>query len=118
MSNVKKYTKIPLTIEAIQYTNSQDLSRISEIIEFTGHKFQVRDIKDVGDSVITAEVYDELHDTWVGVKDGDYIIRGIDGEFYPHDEALFPQAYIESWQQEAAEVKQNANPTPASLQNT
>ena len=110
MSNVKKYTKIPLTIEAIQYTNNQDLSRISEIIEFTGHKFEIRSILDAMNSVITAEVYDELHDTWVGVKDGDYIIKGLSGEFYPHDEALFPQAYIESWEQEAAEIKENTNP--------
>lgn len=117
MSNVKKYTKIPLTISAIQYTNSQDLSRISEIIDFTDHHFRVRDVEEADGSVITAEVYDTLHETWVGVKDGDYIIRGIEGEFYPHDEALFPQAYIESWQQEAAEIKENANPTPASLQN-
>lgn len=118
MSNVKLYSKIPVTISAIQYTGSQDLSRVSEIIDFTGHRFRVRDIKDVDGSVITAEVYDELHDTWVGVKDGDYIIKGIQGEFYPHDEALFPQAYIENWQQEAAEIKENANPLPASLQNT
>lgn len=111
MSNVKKYTKIPLTIEAIQYTDNQDLSRISEIIEFTGHKFEIRDVLDSADSQITADVYDELHDTWVGVKNGDYIIKGIKGEFYPHDEALFPQAYIESWEQEAAEIKENTNPT-------
>lgn len=111
MSNVKLYSKIPVTISAIQYTNSQDLSRISEIIEFTDHKFQVRDVLEVGDSVITAEVYDELHDTWVGVKNGDYIIKGLQGEFYPHDEALFPHAYIESWKQEAEDIRSELPPT-------
>lgn len=108
---VKKYSKIPLTIEAIQFTNSQDLTNVSEILDFTDHKFRVRDIRDVCNSVITAEVYDELHETWVGVKDGDYIIKGIKGEFYPHDAALFPQAYVESWQQEAFDIFQEVNPS-------
>lgn len=107
---VRLYSKIPVTIKAIQFNGSQDLSNVSEIIEFTDHKFRVRDIRDISNSVITAEVYDELHDTWVGVKDGDYIIQGIKGEFYPHDAELFPQAYVESWQQEAADIFQEVNP--------
>lgn len=95
MSPVKSYTKIPLTIQAIQFNGSQDLSNVSEILDFTDHKFRTRDIRDIGNSVITAEVYDELHETWVGVKDSDYIIKGLKGEFYPHDAALFPEAYDE-----------------------
>ena len=87
------YRKLPVEIEAIQFYGSQNLANISEILSFTDHKFRVRDIRDVSNSVITAEVYDELHDTWVGVKDGDYIIKGLKGEFYPHDETLFPLAY-------------------------
>lgn len=109
MSNIKLYSKIPVTVRVLQYTNSQDLSRISELLDFTDHKFRTRD--NVGDSIITAEVYDELHDTWVGVKDGDYIIEGLQGEFYPHDAELFPQAYIENWKQEASDIIENANPT-------
>lgn len=111
MSNVKLYSKIPVTISAIQYTNPEDADRIAEIIGFSGAAFRIRNEWERKDSVITAEIYDELHDTWVGVKNGDYIIKGLQGEFYPHDEALFPQAYIENWQQEAADIKENVNPT-------
>lgn len=32
---------------------------------------------------ITAAVYDFLHETWVGVKDGQWIMRGTEGELYP-----------------------------------
>lgn len=91
----KQYIKKPLGVWAIQFNNSQDLSNVSEVLDFTDHQFRIRDIRDVGNSVITAEVYDYLHDTWVGVKDGDFIIRGLEGEFYPHDAPLFPVAYDE-----------------------
>lgn len=93
----KQYRKKPLGVWAIQFTTSQDLSNVSEVLDFTDHKFRTRDIREVGNSVITAEVYDELHDTWVGVKDGDFIIRGIKGEFYPHDGPLMPEVYDEVW---------------------
>lgn len=42
---------------------------------------------------ITALVWDELHSSWVGVKPGDMIIRGMKGEYYPHDGDLFWKAY-------------------------
>jgi hypothetical protein len=108
MTEVKLYSKLPITIQAILYTNPEDSETVMNIIEFTDEKFRIRR---GGTSVITAEVYDELHDTWVGVKNGDYIIKGIKGEFYPHDGALFPQAYIESWQQEAFEIFNETPPT-------
>ena len=108
---VRSYSKLPVTIQAIQYTNSQDLSNVSEILDFTDHKFRTRDVTEIGNSVITAEVYDELHDTWVGVKDGDYIIKGLQGEFYPHDKDLFPLAYTESVQQQVTDILSEVNPS-------
>jgi hypothetical protein len=106
---VKTYEKLPVRIQAIQFNGSEDLSNVAEIIEFTDHKFRVRDIRDVGNSVITAEVYDELHETWVGVKDSDFIIKGIKGEFYPHDGPLFPQSYTEIWEQKAFDIFEASN---------
>jgi hypothetical protein len=110
MSNIKIYTKLPVKVRAIQYTNPEDVERIGEIVGFAGAAFRVRNDWERKDSIITAEIYDELHDTWVGVKNGDYIIEGLSGEFFPHDEALFPQTYIESWEQEAWEMKQELPP--------
>lgn len=92
---VKYYTKKLIPVAAVQYLGSQDLTSVSEVLDFTDHKFRTRDIKEVGNSVITAEVYDYLHETWVGVKDNDFIIRGLQGEFYPHDGPLMSEAYDE-----------------------
>lgn len=105
---VKTYRKRPVEIHAIQYTNSGDAKNVQDISEFTMTdadwsvtQFIIlndedRDQKSWGPD-ITAAVFDDLHDTWVGVKDGQFIIKGLQGEFYPHDEALFPEAYEEVW---------------------
>lgn len=42
---------------------------------------------------IDAQVWDKLHSTWVGVKIGDWIIKGVKGEFYPCDKNVFQETY-------------------------
>ena len=39
------------------------------------------------------EVYDFLHDTWVNVYPGQWIIKGTKGEFYPCDAEVFEAKY-------------------------
>lgn len=97
MTEVKSYSKIPVTIQALQYTGPEDTENTAKMVEFTDHQFEVRAPDERESSIITAEVYDFLHETWVGVKNGDYIIKGLEGEFYPHDQALFPRSYVEIW---------------------
>ena len=41
----------------------------------------------------TAVVYDTLHGTWVNVSTGDWIIRGVEGEFYPCRPDVFAETY-------------------------
>lgn len=85
-----KFRKKPVVIEAVQFTGTNH----KEIKEFTRGGFEALDPNErERDSDITAEVWDELHETWVGVKDWQWIIEGLAGEFYPHDAELFEQAY-------------------------
>ena len=44
-------------------------------------------------SDVVAAIYDKLHDTWVGVKKGQWIICGVKGEFYPCDDETFRETY-------------------------
>lgn len=55
---------------------------------------------------IYAEVWDKLHATWVGVKPNDWIIRGIQGEYYPCDGDVFVNTYdpVEDAEVQAARV--------------
>ncbi len=47
------------------------------------------------DPSITAEVWDFLHQTWIGVKVGQWIVKGAKGEFYPCDDDTFHWKYEE-----------------------
>lgn len=44
---------------------------------------------------LTAEVFDKLHNAWIGVAPGQWIVRGVKGEFYPCDDETFHWKYEE-----------------------
>ena len=89
----KAYTFVakPLPIEAIKF-NGKNFEAVKA---FTGElKFRkVGTRKDFAQLNVVAEVYDHLHDTWVGVKEGQWIAKGMLGEFYPIAPAVFDQKY-------------------------
>lgn len=85
-----KFRKKPIVVEAIQYTGANH----AEIETFAPGMFEGLDVADrVDNPSVTAEVWDKLHDTWVGVKDGQWIIRGVQGEFYPCDPNVLAETY-------------------------
>lgn len=85
-----RFRKRPIEIEATQWTGRN----LAELRAWTGGEFEPVHVTDrVEDPEITAEVYDELHSTWVGVKDGQWILRGVKGEFYPCDEEVLAETY-------------------------
>lgn len=71
----------PLTVQAVRFTGHN----YAEVQSFTGpgHFMQVQPRHVPGDGVIVAEVYSVLHAEWVGVRVGQWIIRGVIGELYP-----------------------------------
>jgi hypothetical protein len=88
---VKSYMKIPVTIQAIQWTGMN----LKEIIAFTGlhpsaEKWTWDQYEEVvendGLKIFTLE--GPLHATI-----GDWIIRGIKGEFYPCKPDIFEATY-------------------------
>lgn len=90
MTGPKRFRKKPVEVEAIQFDGSNFLA----VETFTSGRFHdVLPEDRLDDPDITAEVWDELHSTWVGVKDGQWIIRGVQGEFYPCDADVFAATY-------------------------
>lgn len=75
---VKKYRKKPVVVEAIQWTGDNT----SEIMKWVGDRAYFRDtlyIKTLeGDHIASV---------------GDYIIKGIEGEFYPCKPDIFKKTY-------------------------
>lgn len=82
---VRRYRKKSVEIEAVQWTGDVNPVRV-----LAGGLFHPLCIPR-GD--ITAEVKDVLHNTWLGVKDGEWIIKGVKGELYPCDDEVFAATY-------------------------
>ncbi len=96
------YRKKPVEVEAVQFAGYN----FSAVAIFTGFHIardaptcEIQNFQRAGsyavwdDPEIVAEVWDKLHSTWVGVKINQWIIRGIDGEFYPCDDDVFKRSY-------------------------
>lgn len=87
---VAKYRKLPIEVEAVRWTGSN----LSEMASFAGAMFQENGPEDQAeDPEMTAQIYDELHSTWVSLRTGDWVLRGIKGEFYPCAAEVFQATY-------------------------
>lgn len=76
------FRKKPVEVQAMQWTGENS----AEAYSFTRGQF---DSEKAG----VAQVYDFLHDTWVWLDAGDWIIQGIQGEFYPCKQDIFAETY-------------------------
>lgn len=81
-----KYRKRPIVVEAHYWDGTDEC--LYEMRTWTVEWFRRADA-----GIYTAEVYDKLHDTWVKLCTGDYVIQGLAGEFYPCEKAVFDATY-------------------------
>jgi predicted component of type VI protein secretion system len=96
---IKQYKKKPIVISAVQFTGDN----FDEIKQFTNKQFRpvpVEALRETDqhfpyEAGVVAEIFDKLHDTWVGVKTSQWIIKGVAGEFYPCDATVFDATYDE-----------------------
>ncbi len=101
-----KYRKKPIEVDAICFTGGNFVA-IRKWQENFGDKPCFWSVGISSPQIkegIYAEVWDKLHNTWVGVKVDDWIIRGIDGEYYPCDGAVFKRTYDEVDDSQVEEV--------------
>lgn len=94
MSEVKQYQTRKTVIEAIQFNSDEDLEAIQE---FTGaDNFSLVAEEDRNDDPdMRGQIFDKLHNTWVHVYYGQWIIKGTEGEFYPCAGNVFLKKYEE-----------------------
>lgn len=78
---IKKYRKKPVVIEAVQFTGNFD-----EIEEFVGGDAEYRP----GVGLVVATLEGPLH-----ASRNDWIIKGVQGEFYPCKPDIFEATYEE-----------------------
>lgn len=87
-----KYRKKPVEIEAEPWLGHNPLV-LKTFARGNFHVLSEEDRQACDDPDATAEVFDDLHSTWVLVFTGDYIIRGVKGEFYPCRPDVFAETY-------------------------
>lgn len=76
-----KYIKKPIPIEAVQYNGTN----FDELSEFAGN-----DIIKTDDDIIIHTLEGDMK---MKNKTGDYLIKGIDGEFYFCEKSIFERSY-------------------------
>ena len=81
---MQKFVKKPVVIEAIQY----DGANITKIETFVGEKLPTIMTSDLGAQLIITTLEGDMK-----VSKGDYVIKGIKGEFYPCKPDIFKQSY-------------------------
>ena len=90
---VQKYTKKPVTIEAIQWTK-ENLDIALAWIPSELFKIEVLGMEDSNDSLQwTHEYYIKTLEGDMKITEGDFIIKGVKGEFYPCKPHIFYATY-------------------------
>lgn len=79
-----RFRKKPVEIEAVRWTEDVALATLRD---FTNGLVKLNDV----DREFV--VYDRLHDTWVKFEYGDWILKGVQGEFYPCRDDVFGATY-------------------------
>lgn len=79
---IRKYVKKPLEVEALQWSGNEE-----EMAEFLGQIFVVVD----GNDKLCVETLEGT----MKANLGDYIIKGLKGEYYPCREDIFLATYDE-----------------------
>lgn len=82
---VRKFRKKPVTIEAMQLTDSKSVLDIEEWIN-SG---------DVGFSTNPPTLWIDTLEGRIEATTGDWIIKGVEGEFYPCKNNIFIKTYQE-----------------------
>lgn len=85
----KVYRKKPVEIEAIQFEDTPEV--LSELSDFINNQDLRVDYKDPENPVIKIETLEGVMKASVG----DYIIKGVNGEFYPCKPDIFNKTYEE-----------------------
>ena len=82
-----KYRKKPVVIEAVQYKG--DLDSIKEVIDFIGYIPQIIEGCETHHKFLKIKTLEGEHTT----SEGDFIIKGVNGEFYPCKPDIFEKTY-------------------------
>lgn len=87
----KRYRKLPVIVEAMQWVglNPQELK------DFCGKDVRIDTMLRTLDGFPDIAIWNSLEKDWINCPLNHYVIKGIRGEFYPHDPEVFAEVYEE-----------------------
>ncbi len=86
-----KYRKKPVVIEAIQWTGKNFDECMNFIGEDYGNKFNYENAEE--SATETGKILIDTLEGMITASKGDFIIKGVKGEFYPCKPDIFQQTY-------------------------
>lgn len=86
---VPKYRKKPVVIEAIQFNNLDDYLKICKWIDESESTFSAAETVEFRTPIILVNTLEGT----MAANPGDYIIKGVNGEFYPCKPDIFEKTY-------------------------
>ena len=94
---IKKYVKKPIEVESIQLTK-ENIVEVFNFLDGANYK-ETKSVEELGDfsQMMLKQGYIEI-ETLEGIMKanfGDYIIKGVKGEFYPCKPDIFQATYEE-----------------------
>jgi hypothetical protein len=90
VSTAKRYRKKPVVIEAIRYTGDN----VADVLAFAGDAANGSLLPtDTPYSITDPSVFIQTLEGRMCVSKGDYVIRGVKGEFYPCKPDIFEATY-------------------------
>ena len=92
MNEPKQYRKKPVVIEAIQFVES-NLYHVVDFVEWDGGEIRGYEVSSEDDAVSAFYIHTLEGD--MRVQSTDWVIKGVEGEFYPCRDDIFKQTYEE-----------------------
>lgn len=99
---IKQYRKKPIVVEAIQFvelsrTQGRFAERVEynddEIFDFVRLPMRVKTVPDAGNPLGKVSIEIPTLEGVMEAQVGDYIIKGVNGEFYPCKPDIFAKTY-------------------------
>lgn len=84
----KEYRKKPVVIEAMEYTGDNS----HEVAQWSGASIEALLIKR-NDGAVPVEMYINTLEGRMKISPGDFVIKGVQGEFYPCKPEIFWATY-------------------------
>lgn len=95
MSGAKRYRKKPVEVEAMHFMKGAQSGFGYEIAAWCGGRFNT-DVKPSDHTDVRYTISIPTLEGVVTANEGDYIIRGVQGEFYPCRPDIFEATYEEA----------------------